>query len=290
MTRIPLFTAMLTLLLAALVLAVGSQQSLAVGSAGSASFNDPAGDSGPGPDITSVVVSNDDAGTITFTVTTANRPTPTEDYTLAVELDIDSNASTGKDGSEFVLLGFGGGGTFDAVLGEYSGNSLVLRFASSAKASYAGGVATISISKADLRDTSAFQFWVGVDDNPDDDSNWDAAPDDGTWSYRLATPPPPAVKLAAGRPAAMAGPAKAGGAFTVAMSVTRSDGKPFTGAVACTAKAGAATLRAAGRAVAGSARCTMRLPKTAKGKRLTGTITATAGTAKVAKPYGFAIR
>jgi hypothetical protein len=263
------------------------------GAAADQSFSDPAGDSGPGPDITSVVVSNDDAGTITFQVTTANRPAPTEDYTLAVELDIDSNASTGKDGSEFVLLGLGGGGTFDPVLGEYSGNSLVVRLTSSAKASYAGGVATISVSRADLRNVSAFRFWVGVDDNPDDDSNWDAAPNEGTWSYAFVTtqpPPPPPLKLSAGKPAAMAGPAKAGGAFTVAMTVTRSDGKPFTGAVACTAKAGAATVRAAGRAVGGSARCTMRLPKTARGKRVTGTITATAGTAKIAKAYGFAIR
>jgi hypothetical protein len=292
MTRIPLFTAMLTLLLAALVLAVGSQQSLAVGSTGSSSFNDPAADSGPGPDITSVVVSNDDAGTITFKVTTANRPAPTEDYSMLIELDTDSNASTGKEGSEFFLLAFAGDGSFNVVLAEHTASGVVVRISSSATGSYSAGVATVSVSKADLRNTSAFQFWVGVDDNPDDDSNWDAAPDDGTWSYRVATPspPPPPLKLAAGKPAAMPGPAKAGGAFTVAMTVTRSDDKPFTGAVACTAKAGAATLRAAGRAIAGSARCTMRLPKTAKGKRLTGSITATAGTAKVAKTYGFAIR
>jgi hypothetical protein len=260
------------------------------GAAADQSFSDPAGDSGPGPDITSVVVSNDDAGTITFKVTTANRPAPSEDYALVIPLDIDSNASTGNDGSEFVLLGLGGGGTFDAVLGEYSGSSIVVRLSASVTASYSAGVATISVSKADLRNVSSFQFWVGVDDNADDDTNWDAAPEDGTWSYTLVTSQPPPLKLSAGKPAAMAGPAKAGGAFTVAMTVTRSDGKPFTGAVACTAKAGAATVRSAGRAVGGSARCTMRLPKTAKGKRLTGTITATAGTAKIAKAYGFAIR
>ena len=88
----------------------------------------------------------------------------------------------------------------------------------------------------------------------------------------------------------MAGPAKAGKAFTVAMTVTRSDGKPFAGRVTCKAKAGATTLKAAGRVVAGTARCTMRLPATAKRKRLTGSIIATAGTASVAKSFTFAIR
>jgi hypothetical protein len=261
------------------------------GAAADQSYTDPAGDSGPGPDITSVVVSNDDAGTITFKVTTANRPVLTEHFSLVIELDTDSNASTGKEGSEFFLLALAAGGNLNVLLAEYAGSSVVVRV-SSAKASYAAGVATVSISKADLRNTPAFHFWVGVDDNPDDESNWDPAPDAGTWSYTLTTtpPPPPApLKLSAGKPAAV-GAANAGAAFTVAMTVTRSDGKPFTGAIACTAKAGAATLRAAGRAVAGTARCTMRLPKAAKGKRLTGTITATAGTAKVTKPYTFAIR
>jgi hypothetical protein len=263
------------------------------GAAAEQTFTDPPGDSGPGPDITSVLVSDDAAGTITFKVTTANRPALTEDYSLGLHLDTDSNAATGREGSDFLVLVLSVGGSPNALLGEYAGGTLNVKVSSSATASYANGVATISISKADLRNTAAFRFWIGVDDNPDDDSNWDAGPDAGWWPYTLATqpPPPPApLKLAAGKPAAMPGPAKAGGAFTVAMTVTRSDGKPFTGAVACTAKAGAATLRAAGRAMAGSARCTMRLPKTAKGKRLTGSITATAGTAKVAKTYGFAIR
>jgi hypothetical protein len=34
----------------------------------------------------------------------------------------------------------------------------------------------------------------------------------------------------------------------------------------------------------------MKLPKAAKGKKLTGSITASTGTASVTKPYAFAIR
>jgi hypothetical protein len=189
-------------------------------------------------------------------------------------------------------------------------------------------VVHLEVNRADIGNTSGFVFWVaglkvsgnqvvGFDDAPDGtavyqyalaqhpacsdkidndgDGKIDSPADPGCTSATDTDetdppPPPPPLKLTAGKPAAMAGPAKAGASFAVAMAVTRSDGKPFTGAVACKAKAGAATLRAAGRAVAGTARCTMKLPKGAKGKKLRGSITATAVAVSVSRPYAFRIR
>jgi hypothetical protein len=215
---------------------------------------------------------------------------------------------------------FSGGGGVGGLY-RWNGSDLVPHAVASARSSVANGVVHYEVNRADIGNTSGFQFKVdGISR-----ASFDSAPDDlAVYTYTLVQhpacsdkidndndgkidaadpgcssatdtdetdpPPPPPLKLTAGKPAAVAGPAKGGAAFTVAMTVTRSDGKAFTGAVACTAKAGAATIRAAGRAVAGTARCTMRLPKAAKGKRLTGSITATSGTAKVAKPYAFAIR
>ena len=68
----------------------------------------------------------------------------------------------------------------------------------------------------------------------DNDGKIDAPADPGCSSATDTDetdppPPPPPLKLTAGKPAALAAPAKAGARFTVAMTVTRSDGKPFTG-------------------------------------------------------------
>jgi hypothetical protein len=295
------------------------------GAAADQSYSDPAGDAtGGAPELTTIAVANDGAGKITFDLTVAGLPAP--DTYVDVNMDTDANPTTGDHGLDysFELSGAIGVG----LLFRWNGSDWVPAGTPTSRGSYTNGVVHFEVNKADIGNPSMFFWWaetfkasgdqvVGFDDAPngtsvyvyaltnfpacsdkvdnDNDGKIDSAADPGCSSPTDTDetdppPPPPPLKLSAGKPAVTAGPAKAGGAFSVAMTVTRSDGKPFTGAVACTAKAGAATVRAAGRAVAGSARCTMRLPKTAKGKRLTGTITATAGTAKVAKAYAFAVR
>jgi hypothetical protein len=292
------------------------------GAAADQSYTDPAGDAtGGAPDITTVAVANDGAGKITLDITVAG--IPAADTYVDVPLDTDVNQATGDQGIDYEFFVSGAVGV--GLLLRWNGSDFVPHVVPSFRSSFANGILHLEVNRADIGNTNGFVFWVtglkvsggqlvGVDDAPDgtavyqyalaqhpacsdkidndNDGKIDAPADPGCSAATDTdeTDPPPPLKLSAGKPAAMAGRAKAGAAFTVAMTVTRSDGKPFTGAVACTAKAGAATLRAAGRAVAGTARCTMRLPKAAKGKRLTGTITAAAGTAKVSKPYAFAIR
>src|SRR6185295_13766027 len=74
--------------------------------ANSTTFNDSVGEDVNAPDITSVVVSNDDAGLITFQVNISNRPALTPDMYMLVFLDTDQNASTGATdfiGAEYAI-------------------------------------------------------------------------------------------------------------------------------------------------------------------------------------------
>ena len=83
------------ILLALAALLVGVPAALGGSShaaANSATFNDSIGEDAAAPDITTVVVSNDDAGLITFQVNVSNRPTMTADMYLLLFLDTDQNA------------------------------------------------------------------------------------------------------------------------------------------------------------------------------------------------------
>ena len=63
--------------------------------ANSATFADSSGEDANAPDITSIAVSNDDAGMITFKINISNRPALTPDMTVLLFLDTDQNATTG---------------------------------------------------------------------------------------------------------------------------------------------------------------------------------------------------
>src|SRR5512132_4027826 len=65
----------------------------------SMTFPDSLGEDAAAPDITSVVVSNDDAGMITFQVNISNRPALTPAMYFAVFIDTDQKTTTGDPGS-----------------------------------------------------------------------------------------------------------------------------------------------------------------------------------------------
>ena len=74
--------------------------------ANSQTFSDSVGEDAAAPDITSIAVSNDDAGLITFQVNISNRPTLTQDMYMLFFLDTDKNAATGATdflGSEYAI-------------------------------------------------------------------------------------------------------------------------------------------------------------------------------------------
>ena len=99
----------LAILLGLAALAVGVPVALGGSShaaANSQTFNDSVGEDANAPDITSVAVSNDDAGLISFQINISNRPTLTPDMYVLLLLDTDRNASTGAAdflGSEYAI-------------------------------------------------------------------------------------------------------------------------------------------------------------------------------------------
>jgi hypothetical protein len=233
-------------------------------------YSDPAGDSGTAPDVTAVRTTHDSAGTITFSATT-NQPALASDASVYVYVDSDRNPATGLP-----VRGLGADHFFSHD-GEFvfhvNGNFLAVDFTSTLATSYAAGTLTARINRSDLGNTDKFAFLIEAERDDEDDStpnDADFAPDSGPFfEYSLV-----AIALTVGKPVAVAGKPVAGGRFMLTAPVRRSDGQPFTaGTVTCKAKAGGVPLSARGRVVAGAARCSMRIPKSAKAKMLRGSLT-----------------
>jgi hypothetical protein len=154
------------------------------GAANSASFSDPAGDSGSAPDITNVSITSDDSGMLTFTVTLANRPTLRSDDGVYVNLDLDQNPDTGSVlyGTE---AGLGLEGNTTVFLQPDAANRFLTRATHPAflQASFNNGVATFSVSASDLglSPTGGFNVWV----HTANDSTGEEAPDIRTINYQL---------------------------------------------------------------------------------------------------------
>ncbi len=236
-----------------------------------ASYTDPTGDSTTAPDVTTVTAANDAAGNLTFTVRT-NQPTLAADAVIDIAFDIDHNPQTGGNGVEFAF--FIGSDGWDFV--KWDGTKFALANAASAHGSYANGVATFKVSKADLGGVADFTFWASsfqIDANGNFIAE-DTAPD-GTDAYKYTFTKPLTLRAST----ATATPARpaAGKAFTVGTRVTRGDNGAAlaSGTVACTVRVGTAPLRATGRVSNGVAVCAMKIPKTAKGKLVRVTVKVT---------------
>jgi hypothetical protein len=262
-------------------------------SAGSASFGDPAGDSGAAPDVTAVTVSNDDKGLLTFRVTVANRTSLGTDDAIAVAIGTnDPHPLHGSrdDGINYVLLLDASG----AALLEWNGQEMIQRDRppASVTASYAGGVATLTVKQEDLApgfpDVSvpiSMDFYVlGILFSGSDTVAQDDAPAGAStfWSYRLVE----SVRLIVTNFDA-AKTVRAGRSLRVLLGIAHGDtGAALrSGRVSCAARIGSKALRTRGKFVvvsvsaAGqrfrspSASCSWAIPKAAKRKTLRGSIT-----------------
>jgi hypothetical protein len=264
------------------VLLLVSTAALALGVAqlasADASNSDPAGDSGTAPDITMVTAAGDTAGNLTFAVRT-NQPALAADAVLDIAFDTDQNPQTGGNGVEFFFLIASDGWEFL----RWDGSRFVGAAAASANGSYANGVATFKVGKADLGGASKFTYWA---DSFQLDANGnviaeDTAPD-GNEAYEYAQ-----VTLRAATPTAVPARPVAGKAFAVGTRVTRADNGAAlaTATVTCTVRVGTTPLRATGRMRNGVAVCAMQLPKTAKGKLVRVAIKVTAQGATTTKTY-----
>lgn len=289
-SRLAILLGLVTLLVGVPAALGGSSQT----TANSQTFNDSVGEDASAPDITSVAVSNDDAGLITFQVNISNRPALTPDMYMLIFLDTDQNASTGATdflGAEYAIELDPGAVT----LFQWNGTDFT-QASSQASLTYAyANGATIRVSAAELGRTKGINFGVvavsgltfDASGNPVfDNEHRDLAPDagHGFFSYRVLTKLVLTVTAFTTSPK----PPKAGRTFSVSLAATENDtkGPVRSGTVICPATLAGQRVVAVRHVVAnGIASCVWRIPKTAKGRIMRGSITLTLQGAHVTRPF-----
>jgi hypothetical protein len=261
----------------------------------STTFDDSIGEDAAAPDITSIVVSNNDAGLITLQINVSNRPAFTQDMFFLVYLDTDRNSATGDPnfaGADHAIdLEAGSVNLF-----QWNGTTYAAAASqTSLTYAYAAVGATIRVSAADLGKTKGFGFLViaaagaAIDPsgNPDlTNLHVDSAPDPahGFFTYQVLTKLVLNVTAYTTSPK----PAKAGRTYSASLAATQNDtaGPVQIGTVACNATIAFKRIVAVTHTVAnGVASCIWRIPSSAKGKMLRGTVTLTVQGVKVTRSF-----
>lgn len=261
-------------------------------------FADSIGEDPAAPDITTVTVSNDDGGLITFQITVSNRPAMTADMYFVIFLDTDSNSSTGASdalGADYAIeLEQGNVGLF-----QWNGTDFVSASSQTSLVyTYSTTGPTIRIRAADLGGTRRLSFGVIAASGVVNDANGqvdttnvhrDYAPDAGHGfnAYPVVTKLVLKVTAVTAAPK----PALAGRGFSVSLAATQNDtNAPVQrGTVSCAASIAGKRILAVTHAVRnGVALCVWRIPAAAKGKTVRGLITLTVRGTSVTR--GFAAR
>lgn len=275
-------------------IAVGAQvpsraSSPTVAASNTVTFNDSAGEDPAAPDITAIVVSNDDTGMLSFRVAVPNRPTLGQDMIFEIWVDSDNNPATGTPelaGVDYVMQLVRG----EINLYRWDGTGFTRRFgdpsAVTLSFAYQDGI-TVRISATELGNTKRFNFFTVVisgcvvDPTTQDldctNAKSDAAPGGGAGLYPFEvkiTPPTLVVRRLSASPARPA----AGRPFTMRLVAARSDTGAVVqnGRVTCVGRVGSSLLRAqTARVTGGAAVCTWLIPKLAKGKTFRGSVAVT---------------
>jgi len=256
------------------------------GASNTATFTDSSGEDPAAPDITTVVVSNDDTGMITFRINIPNRPQLSRDIALDLFVDSDLNPATGDPqflGADYVIELFLGevslfrwdGTDFTRRVGDPPATTLIYMWASGA---------TIKVSAAELGNTKKFGFDVlalsglviddatGKIDNSNAKSDIAPAFSAGLYRYEVKVAP---ARLVAKKLSTTPNTPRAGKTFTARLTATRSDtgATIVNGEVDCTAKAGGKALKPKSEKFVGQqAVCVFQIPAGTQGKALRGTI------------------
>jgi hypothetical protein len=267
--------------------ALSSPSAPAATSANSTTYQDSQGENPAAPDITTLTVSNTDAGVISFRIAIPNRPQFTPDMLMLLFIDSDANPQTGDPdelGSDYVIEIYGG----EAALFRWDGTNFTRRPgdppATSLIFGYMGGL-TVTISAAELGNTKKFGFafiavsGIAIDPTTSDLDFTNAVADiapaasAGLYQYEVKITPPTLVvrslKPTPARPVA-------GRSFTLALTAVRSDTNAAVqnGRVTCVGRIGNVRLRAQVQRVLGRAAvCTWNIPAAAKGKTFRGSVT-----------------
>jgi hypothetical protein len=264
-------------------------------------FQDSTGEDPAAPDITSIVVANDDAGMITFRINVPNRPTYARDIALVMFLDSDANQATGDAetlGADHVIQLIAG----EIILFRWDGTDYTLS-ATQSSLSYAWqNGPTVRINASDLNNTRRFNFdalvlsglvideTTGALDCPAATCKSDVAPTIGFFNYPVVVARPTLVVRSVTRTPARP---TAGRTFTLRMVAARSDtGAALqNGRVTCIGRAGNARLRAQTARVQGRAVvCTWRIPPNARGRTFRGTVTVVFEGLRASRSYSARIR
>lgn len=272
--------------------------------ANSTSYQDSSGENPAAPDITTLTVSNTDAGVVQFRIAIPNRAQLSQDMLMLLFVDTDANAMTGDPeslGADYVIQVFGG----EAALFRWDGSDFTRRAgdppATSLIFSYQAGV-TITMSAAELGNTTKFGFAViaisGVTIDPAtgdvDFTNAvaDVAPATGAGLYQYEvkiTPPTLVVRSLKPTPKVPT----AGRTFTLKLVAARSDTGAVVqnGRVTCVGRIGTARLRAqAQRVQGGAATCTWNIPLKAKGKTFRGSVAVVFEGLRASQAYSSKVR
>src|SRR4051794_3912554 len=116
------------------------------GRSNSQTFQDAAGDSNGGPDMTTITVQNDDQGFVTISAQLLNQADLRSNEGVLVWMDTDNNAGTGASGIDYVLVGikdrFG--------LAKFNGTNFGLVQTTTLQVSVVNGAVTFRINRAEL--------------------------------------------------------------------------------------------------------------------------------------------
>ena len=157
--------------------------------ANTGSFADAAGDAGTAPDVTGVAISSDDAGMVTISVTLGNRTSFGAGDGVGVGVDADQNPDTGTVfyGAEYEFDLEGTTAKFfrAAASGFYEEAPLPPSF----KASFSGGVVTMTFKPSEIGSATGFNVYAVGFDN----ATLDSAPDIRAVNYQLVTGAPTPV-------------------------------------------------------------------------------------------------
>jgi hypothetical protein len=251
--------------------------------ANSQTYPDSIGENANAPDITSTVVSNDNAGDIAMKVNVSNRPTFTPDMAFIVYLNTDRKSTTGDPqlgGVDYIiqLVPDEGVGLF-----QWNGTDFLLaQSQASLNFAYTPTGPTFHINAADLGGTRVMDFGVEADSgiavdaqgNPDfSHVVSDFAPDHGLYTYDLKSK----VTLKQTAFNTAPAPAKAGKRFSASLAATESDtnGPVKAPVIACKAVVAGKRLASTHSFAGGVSTCAWVLPAKAKGKLVYGTISIT---------------
>jgi hypothetical protein len=266
--------------------APAAQTRAAVQTANTTTFQDSvAEEDARAPDVSMVVVSNDDAGLLTFEIHFANRATLAPGEELSLWFDTDGNHETGILGSDRSIELIGSRLTL-VEWGPYE------EVPATTLAAVPGpSTVTIRIAARELGAGTSFSFHVWTDATPEDDdvSDVDTAPDAFWigWPYEVKVVP---LTLAFAALTCTPSPARSAKPVTARTTVTVARGTvgeplPADARVTWTALVGTTRLKLRGTATrpSGAVSATWLVPKSSRGKRIRVSVTVTAENVTVSK-------